>query len=65
MFTLIVNYFVERKLISEIKEYPSPEEAMKRIRELQGLGIEITPWHYGIYQISLDKIVEVTPKKAS
>lgn len=62
--TLILNYFLDGELLTEIKEYPGVEQALKRVEEVRAMGIDISPSHYGIYEISAGKITELTGKAA-
>lgn len=62
MVTLIMNYFVDLQLRSEIKDYPSVEAALERVKELRDSGIELSQCHFGIYQHVGDKMVEITFK---
>lgn len=60
MFTLIVNYFVEGKLKTIIKEFKTAELAKKYAQDLMAQGIELTDAHYGIYLMDITKIQLVT-----
>jgi hypothetical protein len=59
MFTLIVNYFVNGKIKTEISNHKTIEDAEKKVVELQMQGYEVTRAHYGIFQISLGRAVEI------
>lgn len=58
--TLIVNYFFNSELKTELKEYKNFFGALNRICELKSEGIQIGKANFGMYKTEDNKLIEMS-----